>query len=559
MSPAAAAPYEVLEIRLGPAPADASGTGVDVVFTEPAGRERRVPAFVTGGEWRVRYASDQLGTHSYRACPAGVDAADGPELPDPGEVEIAGAGGPGALGQHGPLQVAADQRHLEHADGTPFLWLADTWWNGLVDRLSDKEFRELAAMRAQQGFSVVQIVAGLYPEMAPFAPEGRSASGWAWHEDFTAPNPDWFDEADRRVLTLLEHDLVPCIFGSWAYYLQFMDVEQTSRHWRELVARWGAYPVVWCLAGEPPLVLPAELLAGTTDATLTAADAVRMIQDEAAIADQLARLNEVARAVRRAEPFGRPITIHSYPATCPWDYLDDESVVDFWLLQTGHSGQNSLEPSVNAVHEAVEHRPAKPVINGEVCYEGICGSSWHETQRFLFWSHLLSGAAGHTYGAQGLWGFNTAEYPNGLRGRWGELDWPEAAELPGAAHLGTGRRLLLDLPWHEFTAHPEWIEPHQDADDRLRPYAAGIPDGVRVIYFPVAAFMKQRLGSLRLPDLGRGAWQANYVNPRTGQAGDPFVVEPDSDGVATVRGATPLAHFALPSAEDWLLVLRPAR
>jgi len=23
-----------------------------------------------------------------------------------------------------------------------------------------------------------------------------------------------------------------------------------KRHWRYLVARWGAYPVVWCLAGE---------------------------------------------------------------------------------------------------------------------------------------------------------------------------------------------------------------------------------------------------------------------------------------------------------------------
>ena len=40
--------------------------------------------------------------------------------------------------------------------------------------------------------------------------------------------------------------------------------------------------------------------------------------------------------------------------------------------------------------------------------------------RCLFWSHLLSGTAGHTYGAQGVWAFNTREYAGG-GGRWNDL------------------------------------------------------------------------------------------------------------------------------------------
>ena len=29
-----------------------------------------------------------------------------------------------------------------------------------------------------------------------------------------------------------------------------MGAERIRRHWRELVARWAAYPVVFCVAGE---------------------------------------------------------------------------------------------------------------------------------------------------------------------------------------------------------------------------------------------------------------------------------------------------------------------
>ena len=40
---------------------------VDVVFTDPQGVHKTVPAFWAGGEdWKVRYASSILGTHSFR-------------------------------------------------------------------------------------------------------------------------------------------------------------------------------------------------------------------------------------------------------------------------------------------------------------------------------------------------------------------------------------------------------------------------------------------------------------------------------------------------------------
>ncbi len=579
----AIAQHDVVETTLGSAPKTTDPQErVDVVFVEPDGLERRVPAFVRRGEWKVRYSSAVLGHHRYHAE---TDVTLGERE---GEIEVDAGEKSDGTNPHGALRVASDRRHLQHTDGTPFLWLADTWWDGFTRRLSTDDFRRLAAQRAEQGFSVVQIVAGLYPEMAPFAPEGESASGWAWHEGFTAPNLAWFDEADERVTELVNHGLVPCIIGAWGYYLQYMSVKQMLRHWRELMARWGAYPVVWCLAGEMPALGYDQMLAavskfepegmkprelvplllrqlslklrhrGRGDVGFPDSSAIAtMLGVGPAVADQVKRWNEVARGVRAIEPFGRPITVHSQPNWPPYELLEDLDLADFWLLQTGHSATYSLAPSVNQVVHALAQTPAKPVLVGEVCYEGILGSSWHEIQRFLFWSHLLSGTAGHSYGAQGVWGFNTPEYPGGTGGRWSELTWQDAAALPGATHLGIGRQILMGLPWEQFDPHPEWVKPHHSARDRIQPYAAGVPGGPRVVYFPVPALVRNSLGfrTVRLEDLGTGAWVARFVNPRTGRPEPTFLVEPDAKGGVTLKDA--LAG-PLPSKEDWVLVLRPA-
>jgi hypothetical protein len=579
MSTASGGRHEVVEVRLGAAPEPALPMArVDVVFIEPGGRERRVPAFASTGEWRVRYSSSVPGEHRYRII------ADQHLAHRTGAVHIEQGDTSHALSMHGPLRVANDHRHLEHADGTPFLWLADTWWEGLVQRLTTVEFRELAARRVEQGFSVIQIVAGLYPEMAPFAREGASVSGWAWHEGFTAPNPAWFDEADERVAELVGQGLVPCIVGAWGSYVRRMGVEKMLRHWRELIARWGAYPVVWCLAGEMPALEPEVmraaaskleqgdtkprdllgLLARQVSLKVRRRGQARGFPDSeaiatvlglrAAVADQVRAWNAVLHGVRQIEPFDRVLTAHSQPNWPPYELVENPDLIDMWMLQTGHSGIYSLAPSVNQVEDALAQRPPKLVLVGEVDYEGILGSSGHEMQRFLFWSHLLSGTAGHTYGAQGLWGFNTPEYPGGEGGRWSDLTWQQAAALPGATHVGIGRRILLEVPWQRFEPHPEWVKPHQHAKDRIQPYAAGITGGPRVVYFPAAGLVADSLGfhTVQLTDLGTRPWRAQFVNPRTGAREPASVTNPAPDGTITLE-RPPVGP--LPSKEDWVLLL----
>ena len=55
------------------------------------------------------------------------------------------------------LVVSADGRYLTHGDGRPFLWVGDTAW-GIFGRLTRPEITEYLTARAEQGFTVIQMV-----------------------------------------------------------------------------------------------------------------------------------------------------------------------------------------------------------------------------------------------------------------------------------------------------------------------------------------------------------------------------------------------------------------
>jgi hypothetical protein len=114
---------------------------LDVVFTDREGTQKTVPAFWAGGDqWKVRYASPVVGTHRYRTQSS--DAEDAGLHGIEGRIEIKPYSGQNPLYRHGPIQVSKDRRHFEHADGTPFFWLADTWWKGLCKRMTWEGFQE---------------------------------------------------------------------------------------------------------------------------------------------------------------------------------------------------------------------------------------------------------------------------------------------------------------------------------------------------------------------------------------------------------------------------------
>ncbi|HEV2274215.1 MAG TPA: DUF5060 domain-containing protein, partial [Acidobacteriaceae bacterium] len=223
---------------------------LDAVITLPSGQQERTPAFWAGGStWRVRYAPPAPGIYRIRSeC---SDTGNRDLHGQTSTLNVAPYTGVNPHYKHGVLQAAEDKRHFQHADGTPFFWLGDTWWMGLCKRLNWPDgFETLAADRVHKGFTVVQIVAGLYPDMEPYDERGANEAGFPWEPDFSRIHPAYFDTADVRIQHLADRGLVSCVVGFWGYFIPRMGIAKAKQHWRYLIARWSAYPVVWCLAGE---------------------------------------------------------------------------------------------------------------------------------------------------------------------------------------------------------------------------------------------------------------------------------------------------------------------
>ncbi len=416
---------------------------VTVQVTRPDGRTQDIPAFWAGGStWKVRYASEKPGKYTYRvSC---TDAGNVGLNGATGIIEIAAYRGTNPLYKHGPVRVAADRRHFEHADGTPFFWLADTWWMGLTKRLVfPDEFHVLKADRLKKGFTVVQIVAGLYPDMPPFDERGANEAGFPWTREYGHINPEYFDAADRRIKDLVDSGISPCLVGAWGYFIPWMGVEKLDKHWRYLVARYGAYPVFWCVAGEANL--PYYLTPGFP------------FDDR----EQVKQWTKVAAYIRSIDGYHRPLSIHptGLGNLDSRHAIDDVSLLDFDMLQTGHGDVSSLPPTVDAARAAYAGTPPLPFLNSEVCYEGILNACHDDVQRLMFWSCVLSGAAGHSYGANGIWQLNRQGTPYGKSphgGDYGPVPWDVAMKLPGSGQLGKSKEFLLRLPWWKLEPHQDW-------------------------------------------------------------------------------------------------------
>lgn len=412
---------------------------LDVVVTSQDGKVYRVPAFWAGEQtWRVRFASTQPGLYTFRTeC---SDTGNSVLHGATGTLLLAPYTGTNLLYRHGPIRVSANRKHFEHADGTPFFWLADTWWMGFCKRLHwPDEFKTLTADRTSKGFNVIQIVAGLYPDMPAFDERGANEAGFPWSQDYSRINPAYFEAADRRVAWMVDAGLAPCIVGAWGYHLPWLGVERMKKHWRYLVARWSAYPVVWCVAGEG--IMPYYLS--------NQKDEDRVLQKKG--------WTEVANYLRKLDPYHRPITIH--PTDMSRGQVEDPNALDFEMLQTGHSDRASIPNTINLVRASRAGSPAMPTINSEVCYEGIGGTCFDDVQRFMVWSCLLSGTGGHTYGANGIWQVNRREQPYGKSphgGNWGNTPWDEAMRLPGSRQTGLAKQFLQTFEWHRFEPYPEW-------------------------------------------------------------------------------------------------------
>lgn len=118
------------------------------------------------------------------------------------------------MGRHSKMPVVIDKQH----NRTIGHFLADTWWYGLTDRISIDEFYELAQQRKDEGFSAIQLVMGIPPEVAIDSPQsyGGGKPAFCLQESNLIINQDYIDAALEKIEILNKLHLKPITYGGWS-------------------------------------------------------------------------------------------------------------------------------------------------------------------------------------------------------------------------------------------------------------------------------------------------------------------------------------------------------
>lgn len=408
-----------------------SHCGITAQFTSPSGRQFDREAFWDGGEtFRVRYALTEPGVWRYILAGAETMMEDELEcIPYLGNLPIY---------QHGFLKVGPRGRYLCYADNTPFFWLGDThWhfaikerWNESNDARFKNQFQAVVDKRAEQQFTVYQCH---FHCEALEAANGKDRyfkkAGDAW-----IPQINFFkNDLDPKMAYLAEKGFCIAAGLSWFYSALAEGAEEYYKMAaRYLIARYGAYPMIWTLAGEV-----GGYHAGMRDYFINF-------------------WREIAKTIETFDSYQHLQTAH-YTNERPFaDYYQDESWFDFTMNQAGH-GDYPIDSRPYQSHRALY--PAKPFIESESMYENILTlepigrrRATPAMLRRVAYLAMQNGACGYTYGAQGLWHFQwDVPTDNTFQTGFGTFDpWYKAIDFPGADQMTLMRQFYESVSWQNL-------------------------------------------------------------------------------------------------------------
>jgi hypothetical protein len=144
------------------------------------------------------------------------------------------------------------------------------------------------------------------------------------------------------------------------------------------------------------------------------------------------------------------------------------------------------------MRESYAALPTLPVVDGEASYEKLNDTLPTEWTRAMFWLCMMNGAAGHTYGANGIWQLNRRGQPHGASPHgtgngYGVIAWDEAMLLPGSEQMGIGKRFFESLPWTRLAPMHEdvaWADAPVDVkeDTLFAPQMCGQGENLRAVY-----------------------------------------------------------------------------
>lgn len=482
-------------------------------LTSPRGDEWAVDGFWDGGNvWKVRFMPDEAGTWRYRTeTTPHVEGLNDRH----GTIAVeAGAEVRNRFLAHGSVRVSSGGRYLEHADGTPFLWIGDTAWNGAL-MSSDEAWEMYLEDRVEKGFSGIQFVTTQWRAADGNAEGERAYTGF----DDIEIHPRFFDRIDERINAvnaagLLAAPVLLWTLGEPERNPGKLPEDQAIKLARYLTARYGAHHVMWFLAGD-------ENFEGETGA----------------------RWRRIGRAVFDEDVQGIA-TLHPRGRQWFFDEFADEDWLDVIIYQSSHGGGPQTLTWLQKGPPAEKWRqdPVRPIINSEPGYEDHV--AWErddihtadDVRPQLYWSLLNAPTAGVTYGAHGIWSWETApSVPLNHDGSGLAKPWYEAKDLPGSEGIKHLANLFTSIEW--WTLRPAADLVQNQADDPFRFIgAAASPDGrLAVLYLPVGGTVQLDVSLLT------GERTAQWYSPR--------------EGVYSPAESRSASTFAAPDSADWVLII----
>ena len=518
--------------------------------------KKRVYGFWDGGQtFRVRVLATEPGTWTWRS---------GSQPVDPGLAGRSGSFVATAWTEEekqrnplrrGFLRPTANHHALEHADGTPFFAIGDTWYAAGTNRFrwydDDQQrpigptagFKDYVRYRKAQGFNWVSIIAAFPNWMTDGQPwhvvmndAEKTTVRSAWLEfgtgdsartgsaknmdneggrpfmfpgkvpgyenmfpDVNRINPEYFRYGDRKIDYLNDQGFVPFIEVSrrdaslvWKKYYG----------WPDSYARFIQY--VWSRYQANNAVLsPIHL----------------DIISESVGPDDYKAAIQVVKNRFGMPPFGTLLSANSNPSTLE-NWGEDSWVT---LQTTGNMREHNNYWYLTEIFNMPHPQPA---LNGEPYYAGYVdarglnggyrfgapGGTEKDDQfvRSSMYGNFLSGGfAGHVYGAEGIWGADIE--PAAPIKMWDAFQWSSAAEMQ---HLRTFA-MSIGKRYQELVPIADLVSPNKTADVRSYEgwaYCARTPDkNIFLAYFEKGCPRSQIRGArLNTP------YRAEWYDPRKG-------------------------------------------
>ncbi len=496
-------------------------TDVDVwvQFRNDAGERLVRPAFWDGGAtWKVRFAPPDAGRTWTWTSEASV--SDEGLAGRTGRLRSVAYDGDSRLLRHGLLRMSPGRRSVVHADGSPFLVVADTAWS-IPYRATPEQVTAYAADRRAKGFNTTFLIT-LQGDKFAKGPDARNtplgfARGFTDIPDghLTKLQPEYFRALDELVQILIDHELTP-LYAPVAHGYGWkgetaigpgLSPEEYARYCRYLVARYGSMPAFWLVGLDSNGLAPSIKPAG--------------------------------EEIERWDAYAQPTGLHYSPYD---DYLADwatpdsdccfhgnrshqaEPWLDFQWAQTGHEGK----PHYHKVQRMYDVVPVRAVMNGESTYEamgqGKYGLGWW--QGHDAWNQLMHGGTmGVAYGAVSVWQWKVSRDEPGWPD-WTDapMSWRDALDLEGGQYVGAIARAFAGFDSTD-------LERRWDLSEGNRPLLAK-PGTLYVAYLPEG-------GTITIPTAPVGLPFA-WFDARAGEF--------NGEGVADAGG-----RFDAPDDRPWVL------